>query len=127
MRWEVYCVPARPERRSGMMYEFEAENGDRAEFNYPMSEAPAFGTVVEHEGRSWVRVPSVPRTNQLTPTWRHTGLTSNQFYPWTGRAEGFHKNFDAEGRPQFANKTEAREYAKRYSATNPAKVTTFDG
>lgn len=109
-----------------MLYEFQhAETGRIVELDYPMAKAPKLGSVVLHEGLEYVRVPSVPRTENLG-VWRNRGLTSNQWHPWVGRDEGWHKNYDAEGRPQFVNKTEAKRFADRYSESHPDRVVSFD-
>jgi hypothetical protein len=109
------------------VFESEEEPGVYVEEFFSMSEAPKIGQGIERDGKRYVRVPCVPRAPDLTHTWRHKGLTSNQWHPFVGKGEGWHSSYDREGRPQFENKRQAREFARRYSDSHPTRETSFDG
>lgn len=60
-----------------MKYEFQDESGNCVEIDLPMASAPSIGDKIMHEGRSLVRVASIP---QVDPG------TNRSIYPYVSNA-----------------------------------------
>lgn len=52
-----------------MIYEFEADDGERIERNMPMAEAPPLGSAIVVDGKTYRRVASLP-PGSPAPVWK---------------------------------------------------------
>jgi hypothetical protein len=85
-------------------YEFFDEDGNHETVFFPMSQAPAIGELVEHEGRVLRRVASMPGVNMGFRPFASYSLPKN---------DPNAREFDSAGRPCFNTERSVREFMAR--------------
>lgn len=92
-----------------MLYEFIDEDDNVVEINLPMRDAPSIGSIIQHDGRTLTRIPSV--SVQVDPA------TNRSQYPYLSHAlprklDGCRT--DHRGRPIVESKRHEREIMARH-------------
>lgn len=93
-----------------MIYEFtDIKTGKIVEINLPMRDAPAIGSIIEHDGRRLARIPSV--SVQVDPA------TNRSQYPYVSHAlprKLTGCKTDRRGRPIVESRRHEREIMARH-------------
>lgn len=89
------------------MYEYvHKPTGDRIEEFHSMEDAPPLGSTIRRDGRTWVRVMSVP---QLAPIWNRRFIAHSQA---PGDPDAPH-HVGPERLPAFTSQRECDEFAAK--------------
>ena len=93
-------------------YDFEAVDGpERLELYFTHNDRPAIGEAIEHQGRRWRRIPSLPEVHH-----EDISFFSRQMRKWDPDAPGHVQSGKWRGCPSFGTKRAVKEYVEKKRA-----------
>ncbi len=93
--------------------------GRRVEVLVDASSPPAFGETFKDEGKTYVRVPSVPQKPRVKQ-YRFIGHSLPNKKHALAQGRTLAKNYDDKGRPAFDSRREVQEYMAKFN-DNPVE------